>query len=153
MSHRPLFSLVLALCALGGAARAQTSTIDPCPNMGTRFVPAYATIDQTVLCSGTTVRVNGITVTTGRTHPNSCPTVVTYYPAHYESGVEKQGFRLGTKISLPLTVFHRECRSSYLLFLDLGSSCDFVARFESGYIDSWSEEVCRVATQVAVRRG
>jgi hypothetical protein len=105
------------------------------------------------MCSGATIRVNGITVTTNRTHPNSCPTIVTYYPAHYEAGVAKQGFRLGTKMRLPITVFTYECRSSYLLFLDLGTSCEFVGRSSSGFLDSWSEELCADAAPVAVNQG
>ncbi|MBL8899724.1 MAG: hypothetical protein JNM84_18985 [Planctomycetes bacterium] len=142
------FTFGLGLTALSAAGQ----TTD-CPDLGTRFVSARAEVNAWTGCTGATVRVNGITVTTGQSHPNLCPTLVTYYPAHYEGGVAKRGFRLGSKRQLPITVFQRECVTSYLLFLELGSSCEAVHRFQSGYIDSWDELACGTRVHVAVDEG
>lgn len=141
-SIRQLLGMFVLLgCATSGA-EAQISDADGCPNVGTHFVPARAEVNTWISCTSATIRVNGITVSTANTQPGGCPILITYYPAHYEAGQPKMGFRLSGRSRAPITVFRYECVASYILFLYLGESCDYSGRFQSGYIDSWDEDVC-----------
>jgi hypothetical protein len=151
MSLLALSRLALGfVIGLGASALPAAGQTADCPDLGTRLVPARAEVNSWVGCTGATIRVNGITVTTTQSHPGLCPTLVTYYPAYYEGGVAKRGFRLGGKRQLPITVFQRECVTSYLLFLELGSSCESRGRFQSGYVETWDEHACGTRTEVAV---
>lgn len=112
---RPLATAVAVLLPTVAAAQA------PCSRTMATPVPESVQYGPSATCSGLSFSSHGVTLATS----NGCPLFVTITPRHHDVAPSRHAtdaVRIGTVDS---RVLFFVCRTNYLIFIPLGSTCVF----------------------------
>jgi hypothetical protein len=123
-SIRPIRATAVAALFAAATLTAQ----DRCPNTMAVRVPASVQYGASVACSGVTYSSGGVTLTTA----TGCPLFATIAPEHHDIAPTTKRTKAVEIGARPGIVAFFVCRTSYLIFIPIGSTCAFDRELVAG---------------------
>lgn len=115
MNYTSLMAAVAAF-SLGVTAVAQK-----CPKERATTVPQSTAYGASVSCAGLSYSIPGLTITT----TTGCPLFVTVTPDHEVAAPAATETQVRVNATVPGKILFFQCRTSYLIFIPVSSTCAF----------------------------
>jgi hypothetical protein len=131
--NRRLFAAVAALLAA-----AFLPAQDSCPMQEARTVPQTIAYGPNVACAGLSYSIPGLQITTA----TGCPLFATITPDHEVADPSrKRTYVVSVGMSAGKLIFFG-CRTSYLIFIPIGSSCEYLNDVNFGAFPRLTTKAC-----------
>jgi hypothetical protein len=101
---------------------------DNCPRTKAVTVPGSVSYGPVVNCAGLSYSVPGLTLQTA----TGCPLFATLIPDHEIAEATRDRTMVRVNATVPGKMVFFQCRTSYLIFIPLGSTCVFDREFNFG---------------------
>lgn len=132
--------ILLAALALAAAAIPAQSS---CPKEKAVTVPQHTVFGPLATCAGLSYSTGGLQVTTA----TGCPLFVMITPDHEVSQPSKQETMVVANGVTPGKLIYFACRTTYLIFIPIGSSCEYLRDVNFGAFQRLTTAPCREEPQ------
>jgi hypothetical protein len=132
--------ILFAALALGAAAIPAQSS---CPKEQAQTIPQSTVFGPAATCAGLSYSIGGLQITTA----TGCPLFVTITPDHEVAKPSKQETMVVANGVAPGKLIFFACRTTYLIFIPIGSSCEYLRDVNFGAFPRLTTAPCREEPQ------